>query len=143
MVSQAKIKALKMTKKRTSQSKALKALFRKALSLRSEGSHAEASIVLAELLSMDAANEDALFLYGASLFSLSKYGEAAPVFRKILAAHPQNEPSSLGLFHSLWKLGARREAFQEMKRFMTIADSQEYERLLADIDAAVLTADKE
>lgn len=116
--------------------------FCKALSLRSHGDHAGAVIVLAMLLSKDANHEDALFLYGASLFSLDRSEEAADTFRKVLATCPKNEYASLGLFHSLWKLGAPREAFQEMRRFMTIVDSEEYERLLADIDAAFGVSDE-
>ena len=88
-----------------SQSQSHKELFRQALALRSRGCHAEASIVLARLLSEDTANVDALFLRGASLFSLKSYEEAADVFRRVLADRPPNEYASLGLFHSLWKLG--------------------------------------
>ena len=127
----------------SNQSESQKELFNRAIALRSLGDHAEASIVLARLLSEDAANMDALFLCGASLFTLKRYEEAADAFRKVLADRPRNEPASLGLFHSLWKLGIRREAYQEMRRFFAIADSQEYERLIDDIDAAFRADDEE
>jgi tetratricopeptide (TPR) repeat protein len=129
--------------KEASQGQRHKELFRQALALRSRGCHAEASIVLARLLSEDAANVDALFLRGASLFSLNRYEEAADTFRRVLADRPQNEPASLGLFHSLWKLGIWREAYQEMRRFLAIADSQEYKRLIDDVDATFTADDEE
>jgi len=38
---------------------------------------------------------------------------------------------------------ARREAYHEMRRFLAIADSQEYERLIDDIDTAFRADDEE
>lgn len=139
MAKRTKIRTRKMARKKASQNERYKELFSKALALRSHGDHEEASSVLERLISEDAANVDALFLLGASLFSLKRYEEGADAFQKVLANRPKNEPASLGLFHSLWNLGMRREAYQEMRRFLAIADSQEYECLIADIDAAFAT----
>lgn len=110
--------------------------FQQALDLRGSGDHAAAVKILAQLISQDSNNIDALFLLGASLFSLDRSQEAARAFREVLKLRPKNEPASLGLFHSLWKLGDRQGAYQEMRRFLSIADSREYEQLLADVDAA-------
>jgi tetratricopeptide (TPR) repeat protein len=109
-------------------------LFRETLDLRSQGEHSGAVELLSKVVAADKHHLDALFLLGSSLFSLDRFLEAIEAFRSVLGERPQNEPASLGLFHSFWSLGEYREAYNEMRRFLAIADSEEYERLLAGIN---------
>jgi HEAT repeat protein len=60
-------------------------------------------------------------------------------FQKILESRPKAEPASLGLFHSLGKLGRGKEAIKELRRFFSVAASkEEYRRLLEDVSKAIL-----
>ena len=61
---------------------------------------------------------------------MESFGEASKLFGHIVRLKPDTELASRGLFHSLWKLGRHNEALEEMKRFLLIADSEEYRQLL-------------
>jgi predicted Zn-dependent protease len=60
--------------------------------------------------------------------------DAARWFRKVIAQSPTSELASLGLFHSLLHMKREDEAFDEMRRFLTLKPSKEYQRLLRDIN---------
>jgi len=68
-------------------------------------------------------------------FELDHFDEAAKVYKKAITISPKSETASLGLFHSLWHVGDTDGAFEEMKRYMTIAKSDEYEWLLKNFIA--------
>lgn len=112
------------------------AMLNKALDLRDAGDFNQALELLRDLTSDAPDDLDILFYYGTILFHLDRFQEASEVFRTFLESRPKNELASLALFHCLWSLGRRREAVDEMKRFMAISDSREYNRLLDEIDAA-------
>ena len=59
--------------------------------------------------------------------------EAIESFRKATILKPQADAVSLGLFHCLFKVGRTDEAFDEMRRFLSEYDSEEYTRLLAEL----------
>lgn len=54
-------------------------------------------------------------------------------FRKAVELAPVLELASLGLFHCLWEQNRRDEAFEEMKRFMSISDSADYRRIVQEL----------
>ncbi len=56
-------------------------------------------------------------------------------FQKAVKLAPKSELYSLGLFHSLWRQEKREEAFDEMKRFMSISDSDDYRAIIAEMNA--------
>jgi predicted Zn-dependent protease len=66
-------------------------------------------------------------------FESKQYALAEKSFRKTSRLSPKSELASLGLFHSLWQLGRRREAFAEMRRLLKLTDSEEYKTLLRDM----------
>ena len=74
-----------------------------------------------------------LGLMGGIYFSLDNFERAKMILERVVVMSPHSELASLGLFHSLWKLGLRDEAFAEMKRFLAIADSDEYQELLSEL----------
>jgi Flp pilus assembly protein TadD len=55
-------------------------------------------------------------------------------FRKAVEACPKNEKCSLGLFHILWEQDKQFEALEEMKRFLNISNSVEYQEILRAIN---------
>ena len=59
--------------------------------------------------------------------------KAAAAFRKAVALSPRSELASLGLFHSLWRIGRVDAAFNEMRRFIKSTDSPRYRQLLRDM----------
>ncbi len=61
------------------------------------------------------------------------YAKAAKWFAVAVRLAPLSEKASLGLFHSLWEIGKRDQAFDEMRRFLIIGESTEYRRLLRDL----------
>jgi hypothetical protein len=47
---------------------------------------------------------------------------------------PDLESVSKGLFHSLWKQGKLVEALEEVKRFQSISDSEDYQEIIREIN---------
>lgn len=70
---------------------------------------------------------------GRAFFEAERWREAAAAFRQASILSPGSELASLGLFHSLWSTGAELEAFEEMRRFLMVAESDEYATLLHDL----------
>ncbi len=63
---------------------------------------------------------------------LGSLPEAIQCFQTVVKLSPKSELGSLGLFHALWKAGQRNEALKEMKRFLSLADSEEYKAILSE-----------
>jgi len=118
-------------------SKLTEEVFQRALALRDAGDRQGAEALLNRLAEEDPEDLDVLIVLGGVLSHQEKWAEAAGIFQRLLAARPANEPASLGLFLSLWHLERRRDAIGEMERFLSIAESNEYERLLKDLERAV------
>jgi predicted Zn-dependent protease len=75
-------------------------------------------------------------LWGYLGFLYSESGEdvkAAQAFRKTVSLSPHSEQASLGLFHSLWRMGKTNAAFDEMRRFVKSNDSPRYRQLIRDM----------
>jgi hypothetical protein len=51
-----------------------------------------------------------------------------------VALSPKSELASLGLFQSLNDIGRKDEAFTEMRRFLSLSKSDEYNRFLHDVN---------
>ncbi len=66
-------------------------------------------------------------------FGQDEFERAAKWFKCATDLAPKSELASLGLFHSLWNVGASTEAVAEMRRFLRVADSREYGKLLRDL----------
>ena len=59
--------------------------------------------------------------------------QAVTYYKKAIKAGPRAEGASLGLFHVLWKMNRENEALDEMRRFLSISNSQAYTELLNDM----------
>jgi predicted Zn-dependent protease len=73
---------------------------------------------------------------GGIYHSKGDHLKAAECFRRVVQLSPTRELPSLGLFHSLLELGHVEEALSEMKRFLSVASSKEYERLMTEVNSA-------
>lgn len=114
-----------MTSRETSEA------FELAIQHRQRGEHKEAIELLNSLMERTPSYYAVL---GDSYWELGLYPEAIRSFKKAIELAPESEASSLGLFHCLWETGDVDGAFDEMRRFLSLADSAEYRRLLSDIN---------
>jgi len=63
-----------------------------------------------------------------------RHREAIEQGRVAVQLSPKSERDSLMLFRVLWSAEQREQAFDEMKRFVAIAHSDEYARMLKEWD---------
>ncbi len=94
-----------------------------ARSLIDLGKNDEARFCLLELLKDDANNHAALLMLGGSYFTGGKYSEAEMVFERLVLMAQGEGKFSIALFNTLWKSGRTEEALEEIRRFLSIADS--------------------
>jgi lipoprotein NlpI len=69
------------------------------------------------------------FLYGEA----GENSKAVQAFRKTAELSPHSEQASLGLFHSLWRVGKTDAAFNEMRRFVKHYDAPRYRKMLREM----------
>lgn len=72
-------------------------------------------------------------IMGDLFWDVGNLDEAMKCFQKVVELKPRSELGSLGLFHVLWELGLIDEAFDEMRRYLSIADPEEYRIRLNDL----------
>jgi tetratricopeptide (TPR) repeat protein len=68
-----------------------------------------------------------------ALGSLGNIEKAEQYFKTAVSLAPRSEKFSLGLFHYLWGQRKQLEALDEMKRFMSLSDSQDYREILSEL----------
>jgi predicted Zn-dependent protease len=117
--------------------------FEEAIRLRDDGLLEEADSILLDLERQEPSNPAVSLVRAGILFGMNDFDGARVLFSRIVGSKPTSELASRGLFHSLWKLGRHDEAFAEMKRFLQIAESKEYRRLLSEIIAETPQVDNE
>lgn len=67
-------------------------------------------------------------------WDLGSLDTAESEFSKGIELYPKNEHCSLGFFHFLWEQNKQIEALDEMKRFLAIAKSDEYNEILKSLN---------
>jgi predicted Zn-dependent protease len=107
--------------------------FNRAIKLRDSGALEEAYNVLLELDREKPSDFPVLLIMGHVCWELERLDEASQLFKSATILAPKSELASLGLFHMLFKSGKTDDAFEEMKRFVSISYSEEYERLLEEM----------
>lgn len=68
------------------------------------------------------------------LWEVGDFDRSINEFKTVVKMAPLVEAYSLGLFHCLWDVGRVEEAFAEMNRFLTMSDSDDYRKILSEID---------
>jgi tetratricopeptide (TPR) repeat protein len=97
------------------------------------GGDGRAAIEILERLASEYPDQPAILgMLGAISRSLRDYERAVDYYQQTTALSPRSELASLGLFHSLWQVGRRDEAMDEMARFLTVAPSEEYNLLMKE-----------
>ena len=111
-------------------------LFQTAVRYRDRGEHDKALRVLqsAEQELSGFAGYHAVLAH--VLWQLGRLEDAIRKFRCGTNVAPRSEAISLGLFHCLWEHGDIDNAFDEMRRFLSVADSGEYRRIINDINSS-------
>lgn len=77
-----------------------------------------------------------LAVLGQVHWELGEYPEAVLTFERAVALSPEYEAVSMGLFHSLLRLERVDDAFNEMRRFLSLSDSENYRALVREINRA-------
>jgi len=107
--------------------------FNRALRLRDGGDWLGAAAIF-EQLDVEHPNHPAILgVWGSIYFHLKDWQRALPLYQRTVSLSPESELASLGLFHSLWNVGKRKEALAEMKRFLSLKESEEYRQLIKEI----------
>jgi predicted Zn-dependent protease len=111
------------------------ALFDRAVSLKDNGDLPGARQVLEQLVSAKPESAGYHSYLGYLCWEEGLLDQAVTAFHRATELNPESETASLGLFHSLWEMGQKEEALEEMKRYLQIADCEDYRNILAEINA--------
>lgn len=111
-----------------------KSRFASALKLQDAGQLESAMEIAVDLIQKEPNSLPVLALIGDLYWKLGQLQEAVDVFKRAVELAPSREGFSLGLFHCLWELGKRVEALEEVKRFQSISDSEDYRRIVNEIN---------
>lgn len=108
--------------------------FSEAIKLQDAGQPESAKNLLLELAEKEPQSIRILAALGSVYYDLEAWDEAVTVFKRATTLCPDLEGVSKGLFHSLWKLERRVEALEEIKRFQSISDSEDYREIVKEIN---------
>jgi tetratricopeptide (TPR) repeat protein len=105
-----------------------------AFQFNQSGRNQEAIAVLSKVFGdIPASDIKALGLVGSLLREANELSKALYCFQLAVESDPASERSSLGLFHTLWRLERYDEGFDELRRFLSISESEEHFRLLEEM----------
>ncbi len=107
---------------------------REALDSRDGGKTQECLSNLVQIFEeIPATDIKALVVVGSLLREGNESSKALYCFDKAISEDPNSSRASLGLFHSLWRLERYDEAFDELERFLSIAESEAHFMLLKEM----------
>lgn len=109
------------------------AALERALQCCTRGELNAARAELESLATRNVENAQVIGMLGVVLKGLGRIDEAAQYLRHTVHLAPRSERASIGLFHCEVRLGRVDSAFEEMRRFLKIRDSEEYRRLVDEI----------
>ena len=111
----------------------LSKLFDEAVKLRDERDFPRAREILLRLHHAYPDSLRVLAVLAHVCWDMNRLDEAISLFRRATVLEPSYDLVSLGLFHCLWRAERTDDAFDEMRRFLTDHESEEYTRLLSDM----------
>ena len=95
----------------------------------------EEAIVWLTRLTKDSPNPAAAYLVlGDIIWGEKRLDEAEEVFQLAIKKHPKLEIASKGRFHALWESERYEDALAEIRRFMEISDSEDYRKIVREIN---------
>jgi predicted Zn-dependent protease len=112
----------------------LRTRFSEAVKFKEQGNFDGAKNILLDLVREDPQSTALLAVLGHVYWEMGLLEEAVGVFMRAIQLSPKLEAVSLGLFHCLWKLGRRAEALDEIKRFMSLSYSEDYQEIINEIN---------
>jgi len=113
-------------------------LFNEALRFRDEGNRTKAISILDELAKRRPKKAAVVGTLATLLYDVGEFADAATNARKAIALSSKSELASLTLFHALFAMRDVVGAFSEVARFRSTKQSDEYERILLELEANTL-----
>jgi tetratricopeptide (TPR) repeat protein len=114
-------------------------IFKQSIKLRESGDYAGA-IDLLGTIENEAGDRMAFLLVIGDLYRIQGDADRAlHYFYRAVEKAPAHELASLSLFHLLWEIGeqgkkdASSRAIEEIRRFMSISDSEDYRRIISEL----------
>ena len=86
---------------------------------------AQAHDLLISIIQAQPENKAALLMLGGYYFDVGKLAEAEMIFEQLVLLEPGTGQFSIALFNTLWKQQRLDEAFEEIRRFLSVADKTE------------------
>ncbi len=111
-----------------------KDLFDEALRLRDQGNLERATEILLGIAKRHPAVAATFGILGGIFNELGRFAEAEHYYRKATIRSPTSELAARGLFHSLWDQGKPDEAAAELRRYIQLCGSEEFEQIVKDIE---------
>jgi predicted Zn-dependent protease len=112
----------------------LKKQFSETVKFKEAGQFECARKMLLDLHEKDPQSTAILAVLGDVYWDMRLLEDAVSVFKRAIQLSPTLEAVSLGLFHCLWQLGKREEALEEVMRFQSLADSEDYREIFREIN---------
>jgi predicted Zn-dependent protease len=108
--------------------------FAKVQQLSREGNCSGALEIMKDLVDSNPRSAVLRSVLAGIFWELGELEIAEKEFKLAVGLDPESEKISLGLFHCLWDRQKKDEAFAEMKRFMAITDSEDYKKIIKEIN---------
>ncbi|MBA3674420.1 MAG: hypothetical protein H0W75_05590 [Chitinophagaceae bacterium] len=108
-------------------------IIEKVLAFQNKNWHKRALKLLHELESNEKTISIVYGLMGSSYYQIGDFKNSAKYFKKCLRLKPASELASLGLFHSLIEIEKYKDAFKEMKRYLSNNKPKMYKILIKEL----------
>ena len=108
-------------------------LLGRAIRCRDKSEYDDAIRILRALAKVKPESASVQGLLGDVYWRLGRFKQAVQSFKRATELAPKSELASLGLFHILWESGKMERAKAEMKRFMAVGNSREYDSMIPSL----------
>ena len=109
-------------------------LYQDALKLRDSGKPQESLGVLSSLIGINDESDAQLLVVMGTIYLESKdFIKAVDLYKKAVELKPRDPLASLGLFHALVNARKNKDAFAELRRFLSISESDEHFRVIEEM----------
>ena len=110
------------------------AIFNKAIKLQNNNRHKNALKILFSLEGKYSKFSPLYGLIASSFFQAQDFKNSTKYFKKTLKLNPRSELASLGLFHSLEKIGKLKNASMEMDTFLSNNKASLYKATILEMN---------
>lgn len=117
----------------------LDTLLKSLATLKEEGRSSSALEIIRELEQDYPNDKAALLVVGNFYWDYGPMNKAVEEFERATVLFPDSELASLALFHVLWKAKLQDRALEEIKRFISRRNCDDYDRIIEDLDLETRT----